>query len=334
MTATRNVRVAGLDAIRFLMAVVVMFSHAGSGFRRSLIIDGQPFTSYLSQAVGHVFCGPAAVAVFFLLSGFVIHHPQVYAERLNVESFLIRRWVRVALPLIVISAVAIYFGIFKLLPVWSLYCELIYYTLYPLLFRNGRNWKHVFWVALGLSILCQIVYFTENQFIKSYHLGLLFNKAWWYLLQSAINFPCWILGVMLANGIARHPDRWRVKRMTALRLAAFLGSVVMLVLKAHFNCNYTYTVVPFSVGAQYWLGAEILRYRTRRPNGIMEYAGKASYSLYLCHMVCFHFAPAIPHHFGIAYWLKIGLALLGAALFYIVVEAPSHRLARWLGSRV
>ena len=326
-------RVAGLDAIRFLMACIVMFSHAGPDFKKSLVVDGNPLSVVASQIVGHLFCGPAAVAIFFLLSGFVIHHPNVYAERLDVGPFLIRRWVRVALPLVAISAIAARLGIFRVLPVWSLYCELVYYTVYPLLFKKTRNWKRVFGGSLGASAILLVLYYIDNQINRVGHRTLLFNGVGWYLSQAVINFPIWVLGVVLANGIARHPDRWRVKRIVPLRITIFLGSVLMVALKAHLHCGYTYTVVPFSIGAQYWLGAEIIYFRSRRPHFIPEYAGRLSYSLYLCHMVCFHFAPVVPNHLGMSYWFKIGMTLVGAMVFYAIVEAPAHRLARWLAGR-
>src|SRR5690242_18982998 len=100
-----------------------------------------------------LFCGPAAVIVFFVISGFCIHYPFRGVERLQVSSFLARRYIRIGIPALAAMGLAGWTGVQALLLkspsfaftldairhvndghtglIWSLVCELIYYTCYP-----------------------------------------------------------------------------------------------------------------------------------------------------------------------------------------------------------
>jgi peptidoglycan/LPS O-acetylase OafA/YrhL len=67
-------RVNGLDSIRFLCALVVMLYHLRL---MDDVLHGQAHTGLTRAAMGifNAFNGPAAVIVFFLISGFCIHYP-------------------------------------------------------------------------------------------------------------------------------------------------------------------------------------------------------------------------------------------------------------------
>lgn len=59
--------------------------------------------------------------------------------------------------------------------------------------------------------------------------------------------------------------------------------------------------------------------------------GKASYSLYLCHLIALDAVAATAGHAEVAlllYVAKVGLALALSACFYLLVEKPAHGLAR------
>jgi peptidoglycan/LPS O-acetylase OafA/YrhL len=91
--------------------------------------------------------------------------------------------------------------------------------------------------------------------------------------------------------------------------------------------------------ACFLLGLEIAYRRRKSAPTILEWAGLWSYSLYLMH-------PAVPGLVSMQEWLRpmaiygggtllfIVSSLLGAYLFYLVVEAPFHRIAITVSKRL
>jgi peptidoglycan/LPS O-acetylase OafA/YrhL len=87
----------------------------------------------------------------------------------------------------------------------------------------------------------------------------------------------------------------------------------------------------FAVCAAFWLEREIRAYQ-RRPPPALEEPGEMSYSIYLTHVqsiVLLHqlsFVSAMPA--GVAWLLALVMCAGVTAIFYQLVERPSHRLAR------
>jgi peptidoglycan/LPS O-acetylase OafA/YrhL len=83
---------------------------------------------------------------------------------------------------------------------------------------------------------------------------------------------------------------------------------------------------------RFWLGLEIAYRREKPAPRVLEWAGKWSYSLYLMH-------PAVPGLLALQVWLRPALSSPGGNLleifcsflaaygFYLLIEAPFHRLA-------
>ena len=124
-------RVNGLDSIRFLCALVVMLFHL------RLINDrlyGQSDVGLTRAAIGifnAFFNGPAAVIVFFVISGFCIHYPYRADRRLSIVPFYIRRFIPSSLPAgfcylcmrwLFNDRTRFQDGVY-----WSVICEAIYY---------------------------------------------------------------------------------------------------------------------------------------------------------------------------------------------------------------
>src|SRR5206468_1463603 len=92
-----------------------------------------------------------------------------------------------------------------------------------------------------------------------------------------------------------------------------------------------FTMVPFGVLAYFWVRNELAYGRYRAPNSWLAAAGAWSYSLYLVHgqgMELYARLPIPYLGFNLTWIFTIASALLFAWLFYLLIERPSHRLAR------
>src|ERR1700678_4802267 len=90
--------------MRFLCAASVVLYHIGltnplrGGSLRSI--------SNIGPAVfNNLFDGPAAVIVFFVISGFCIHYPFRGERTPSVASFLARRFIRIVPPALIFSLI-------------------------------------------------------------------------------------------------------------------------------------------------------------------------------------------------------------------------------------
>lgn len=132
-----------VDAVRLLSAAWVGFSHLGGPPVDELarLAGFSILAGHLSKAVATAFCGPAAVVVFFVISGFCIHYPYAKGQAFHWCGFLVSRLTRILLPML--AAI----GIFRLcaqidklqLILWSIYCEMIYYCVSS---TEDHLWTH------------------------------------------------------------------------------------------------------------------------------------------------------------------------------------------------
>ena len=139
----------GLDAVRFVAALWVFFSHGGVPQIEEFVDKSVPLGMVIAGVYNNLWSGPAAVIVFFVVSGFVIHYPYTDNKPINLVQFFIRRYIRICIPLLIILLIVRELGLsMNLLDAvtWSLYAELIYYSLYPLI-RNFSCW----WVSSKCS---------------------------------------------------------------------------------------------------------------------------------------------------------------------------------------
>src|SRR5258708_14984715 len=145
--------------------------------------------------VNSAFNGPAAVIVFFVISGFCIHFPN--RNGLEVRSWKLyyaRRYLRTLIPMAAALALAVPlkvpFGLFTDSVLWSLLCEEIYYFLYPALLhlRDRMGWRHLMALAWVLSVL---VLLTNPRAV--------IYPAFGWRLNWVLGLPCWLLGCRLAE---------------------------------------------------------------------------------------------------------------------------------------
>jgi len=338
-------RVAGLDTIRFLLALWVVFGHFGF-FPIANALPGVPMIDKVWRTFGILFNGPGAVLVFFLISGFCIHIPYHRGKSLELRSYFVRRETRIAIPVLAAFAIAFMVNNFHFAGVlWSLFCEEIYYTLYPFLLplRRKYGWRPILTIAgtaaVATVIGYQILHPNNKEFLNFPGMGYGFT---WIL-----GYPMWLLGCLLAESCDV------VKPWTKARAAiwiprggAWLLSICFLLLRFHHlplpgighlpYITYQYTLPVFGVVAFFWLKQEISYFSSYPPSKLAEAAGGASYTLYLTHKLVIPILATsefATHHY-VSDWLKTyAMVAIFTTIFYLLIEKPSHKLARSLGDK-
>lgn len=313
-------RFAGLDAIRFVCAYMVVTSHTPS------ILPYLQRYGRIAETVGKILRdsvnGPAAVVIFFVISGFCIHFPYRTGQRIGIDYF-VRRYLRIGVPLCAALLVSPYFGIpaadLGNSVLWSLYCELVYYSVYPLLARAARraSWRALtavaFLAALSWAIVSPVPFgnYTTNNLLRS----------------SVVGLPCWLMGCLLADKPPATPSTGNI---WVWRCAVFIASVATLELRFHSPVHFDVSLNFFAVLVTYWLFRELGHGRMHAPWPWLERAGAWSYSLYVMHPAAGRLPEMLfPNaSFGMHWLLRIPLILATCYLFYLAVERPSHRLAR------
>jgi peptidoglycan/LPS O-acetylase OafA/YrhL len=329
-------RVRGLDAIRAVCAFWVAISHTGSPPITAGIDKTTPIGWVIATFDRYLWNGPAAVIVFFVVSGFCIHYP--FSASLKIPSLAeygARRYLRICIPLIVVMLVSPYSGfplsLLQLTVLWSLLAELVYYTLYPALLalrRRGVTFEAMFALSFVIALL----------------LPMSRPSAWEYPdwgpgLNWVIGLPCWLLGCLLAERVRedRIPNR---SSIWVWRVGVWMASILLYILQFHTPLRYPWTLNVFAVLVVMWLAREIRHYQKNEPSLWLERAGQWSYSLYLVHLpanAVFR-RLAVPNLGDNLNWIVRATFILGCSIgFYFAVEYPSHWIARvvaqWLRTR-
>lgn len=301
-------RIEGIDRLRALAAIWVVFAHT--------------LTQALPDQFMYVFAATPAVSLFFVISGFCIHHPYIHRP-LSIKAFLAARLIRI-LPTAMIAA---YFA--KLVQLdsynfvdgfilWSIVCELWYYLLYPvfLLLSRRLTWPGLFVISFVAAVTLTLL---EPRGLTSY-------GPW---LTWIIGLPAWLTGCFLAD---------RYDRLTAptwaMRVFAPLGGSLTQWLSFKFAMSIGAVFNGFAILGALWLSAEI----KRGGRNLLDWIGTWSFSLYLYHIIA---------HKAVVIWLfplgwrspeiwliSIPAVFLVSFVAYLAVERPFHLIAksvfRWL----
>jgi peptidoglycan/LPS O-acetylase OafA/YrhL len=317
--------IKGLDTLRFVAAATVALSH-GAGFPVAETIGKHGAVARaITGFYGLSFNGVAAVLVFFVISGFCIHHGPATGAPFRVLPFWTRRGVRIAGPLVgalllsqLLGAPA-QAGLGAVL--WSVYCELIYYAVYPAL-RIGFARFGVRGV-LAVSSLISVVMIGFGWDARYY-----WNFPIW--LTWILAAPAWLLGCLLAEQVARGVRAPRLGGIWTWRLLVWGFATVELAIFFHapVQLGHPALLFPFQWLAYAWILAEIGHFEQVRVSPFTEWCGRWSYSLYLIHNMAIAVAP-VSTAAPVQSWLvRLALAVGGSLAFYAVVEAPSHWAAR------
>ena len=322
----------GLDSIRFALAFIVFLRHLQDPLHGVLAQTPNGFLRVIKMGWDVMFNGVGAVMAFFIISGFVIHYPY-RDQRPQTAPFLVRRWLRIGIPLLVISGIASCFHIFWKIPVWSLYCELIYYTLYPLLIRIPGSWKTKFMVAFALSLVLISTLAPDDWRSLFHQTDVHYDGAYWQLgpaLTWIIGLPCWLLGVMLAQELPLIRTKVSTTGIWTIRATVVIAGIVLNILKFHFFLSYLLSMNFLAILLYVWIKKEIVYSREHRPISFFEFLGTFSYSLYLCHnVIVYLLSPVLPVNM-FTYLPIVCLTVFISWLFFRAFEQPSHGLSRRL----
>ncbi len=326
-------RIRGLDAIRAVCALWVVMGHFG-GPPLTAGIDDHAFAGRLvGGIINNFWNGPAAVIVFFVISGFCIHYP--FSRPLRIPSltgYAVRRYLRIGIPLVAAMALApllsVKLTLFHDSILWSLAAELVYYSLYPALLkvrRSGLRWEWMIAVGFALALALAATKPTAGNY-PSFGVGL----------NWLLGLPCWLLGCLLAEQITRGKLP-QLGGIWGWRLVVFGASVALSIARFHSPLTYPWTLNFFAILVAFWIAQEIFHYKVREPSPWLSWVGGWSYSIYLIHILAASiFAGiALPNFGYFLNWVNLMAFVLAASyLFYLAIELPGHRLARTLGRRL
>ena len=318
-----NRRIDALDAIRFVAAFWVAMGHGAFPLRD--VASSFPLRAFASS-----FDGVSAVMVFFIVSGFCIHLPYVGARALPTVKFLVRRYVRIGIPLTASLCVMHLLGggasEMGHAVLWSVYAEIVYYTIYPLLYVLMRRVGWGVLIKVSGITSCALV-FAHLNYLRPWEFGTL---TWLWGL------PIWLSGCLLAEGFRKGELVKAWGNIWLWRLSAWLYGACATFAIYHLpvKIGFPLTMLPFAIFAFFWLSMEL---QSQSPAWrFLERFGSASYSLYLVHPLVLGAMDdyLTPPPAGVlklvSPWPLIAMATY---IFYKVIEAPSHLLARSLANK-
>jgi len=326
----RRPPIVGVDSIRFVAALWVVFSH-GAQFPLDQLVDRHThhWLGLAAAGLSSIYSGVDAVVVFFLISGLCIHYPNIGADRVDPVRFILRRLVRVGAPLVAVIAISRLLGanfVNSLDAVlWTVYCEIAYYCLYPAMFWLSRrfNWLKILLVSQFISTVIGCIYYRH---IYLQELGF---------ITFIFCLPFWLLGVLIAEKLQQIISKdIRPHHLWIWRSAALAHGFSSIILATHspILVGYIWTMPPFAIYCYFWLPLELSALKKRHYRYV-EYLGLFSYSIYLTHKLTLTAitAPLAGVEPVLAWVIELLLVLGSAYGFYLAVERPSHRFAKKIG---
>ena len=106
-------RIEIFDGMRGLASVIVMIFHMAvwtvHGYSANEYkIFADPFWMVATQTpLKMLWGGNEAVLVFYIIGGFVLARPYLYGRRLDFKPFILKRWIRLMLPYVLVIAVTV-----------------------------------------------------------------------------------------------------------------------------------------------------------------------------------------------------------------------------------
>jgi len=331
----------GLDLARAIAITAVVVCHGA-------------WKTGLADVLGPVvfFLGHQGVALFFVLSGYLIGRTFLASDSLAV--FWMRRWCRTLPTYVVVVVLVTHFApdapaiVFEQLfsahavarfPIgWSLAVEEWFYLLFPAVFLllNARLPART---ALLAAALLFIAAATGARGI----LSLATERPWdtGYYQAPALRFDAPAFGLILAWAEQFKPQVWarlRAARATGWAAAAALLVAALIGLGIHDGVNgFCGNVLYFSAMsvAGGWLTVWLSAPRAAPPAWVakpVQWTARISYPLYLTHLSVLDGWGGFRDGFGAAGGAAVMIAalVLVALTFHVAVEQPGLAARPWL----
>ncbi|MFV0280969.1 MAG: acyltransferase family protein [Rhodoblastus sp.] len=321
------------------------------------VLTGIPYVSYTSPVLAGfsslTWLGPFGVALFFVISGFVI--PFSF-EQYSVKGFIVGRLFRIwptcwaglsvtvlavvigvhfmggAIPFTFRDAASQYFPPFAAIAdarridsvMWTLEIEMFFYGICALAANHMRMGRKTLWLfPVGVFLFWLVV----DQTVARFH----DHPALVRRLASFDTDPVFI--VFMFCGVAL--NLFQRGKLTLPQTAAAIALCVSLFSLAQFIGH-----MPFTVDLRYYfagLGVFILSMRFQaafKRTRVTRFLSDISYPLYVAHgvagYVVLHAFMRMQVNADLAIIATIVLAVAVAWLIHVVVEIPSHRMGqRW-----
>jgi peptidoglycan/LPS O-acetylase OafA/YrhL len=351
-----------IDAIRFLAAFWVLMYHFKPPLFRQLL--PHPF-SLLGGALWSgstaLFAGPAAVIVFFVISGYCIHAAYRKDVALKPINYYASRFIRIGLPLVVLLCVV------QPLPsgqnylesvLWSLYCEMVYYAVYPLL---RPRFYYLGEMIAGCALTAAAMVACVRLFghpachgcvIETYHVpgtALLYAAGWiagCLIAETQRNATQFQMRgaysplTMAFKHVLDASTRCFSTHLVVLRaIVVAAGAAVMILLSGSSLKPSMFPLVTpdvslpaFQLLAVIWIATETATPSRSRIWSVLATCGAWSYSLYLCHKTALALLEmtTFDTSWRFAWFVEVALALAISYAFYRVIEKPSHVISQRL----
>ncbi|MFP3554587.1 acyltransferase [Paraburkholderia sp. SIMBA_049] len=351
-----------IDGIRFLAAFWVLMYH----FKPPLFKELLPHRlSFLGGALWSgstaLFAGPAAVIVFFVISGYCIHAAYHKDVALKPVNYYASRFIRIGLPLVVLLCVV------QPLPagqnylesvLWSLYCEMVYYAVYPLL---RPRFQYIGEMIVGCALMAAAMVACVRLFGHPVCHGCVYET--YRVPGTALLYAAgWISGCLIAE-TQRNAAQFQIRgayspltmamrrgldastrllanHLVVLRTVVVAAGAAVMILLSESSLKPAMlplitpdiTLPVFQILAAIWIATETATPSQSRSWTVLAACGAWSYSLYLCHKTALALLEmtTFDETSRYAWFVEVALAFAISYAFYRIIEKPSHVISQRL----
>jgi peptidoglycan/LPS O-acetylase OafA/YrhL len=360
--AEGSVRFLELDALRGLAAVAVMISHFNGLWNRRTMSHAE--LAFFLGPLQMIAAAHSAVALFFVLSGFVLTLPTLAGRTQPYGVFITRRITRIYLPYLGALALAVACDFMFRRPggvylnewfagTWStaVNWRLVWAHVFFIGPYNSQEFNTAFWtlvlemrVSLIFPVLCYAVLRSSRKIacllvVLSFVVqGLLPEPATAHTIYAVSSF---LVGILLAKYYV--PIMSWYQGMERLQRVVLLCVAMLIYTYAQFMKHGPWPLVKFmeplttlSVVVVIMASVTASRWRSFLLGAFPQWCGHVSYSLYLIHGTILYSLVELTYgHFPLIYILPVYFVLTFglARVYFEFVERPSMELGRRLTKR-
>jgi peptidoglycan/LPS O-acetylase OafA/YrhL len=343
-------RFAFIDALRGLAALSVVLFHAKEGDHIPYMFSEMP--GWIAALIENGYLG---IAIFFVLSGFVISH-SIYAERVSVRfvgRFMLRRSLRLDPPYWTAIVLSLGFAFLsaKIVPdkvsphvspgqfmahlvylqdilgypainavFWTLCLEVQFYLIYVVLLAIGRNDPDAPMQGRGVIVL----FGTAAVISLLWPMGLVTSGLW-----PGSFLPLWHAFLL---GVGAYWS-WRNPAAVPFFVAYVLAVAIPSIFRGHI-----FSIACVVMACVILAAAMTGQIFTALSWSWLQFLGAISYSLYLTHnpitgasfRIIYMLTGPTPAWEPVAWIMSLSACIVFAAATWWLIEKPSTRLSRKL----